>query len=96
MLSCHTGLFVDLDSGLVTTDANDLTNEIIVADFNLFKHIVNIEKNANQTECGIRRRPYQLVHGNTDHVLGDDDGTAQGLASLETRHPLAAFGGVEA
>ena len=44
MPSCHTGLFVDLDGGLVTTDANDLTNEIIVADFNLFKHIVNIEK----------------------------------------------------
>jgi hypothetical protein len=31
----RTGLFVDLDGGLLTADADDLTDNVLVADFDL-------------------------------------------------------------
>jgi hypothetical protein len=31
----RTSLFIDLDGGLVTADANDLTNKVVVADADL-------------------------------------------------------------
>lgn len=35
-LGCrHTGFFVDLDSGLVAANSDNLTDEVVVADFDL-------------------------------------------------------------
>jgi hypothetical protein len=71
----RTGLFVDLDGGLVAVDSNDLTGQVLVAYFDLWNGV---------SEGGVLRDgvlqsegTYQLVHGNTEHLFGDDDGSGQ-------------------
>lgn len=72
----RTSLFVDLDGGLVGFDSNDLTNEVVVTNTNLdesaFSHLSAFQST------------YKLVHGTSDHVLGNDD--RAGWISMRLEH----------
>jgi len=70
----RTRLFVDLNGGLVVIDSDNLTNETVLADFDLGFLVWRIV-------CGRRIETYEFVHGNTDHVLGDNDGTGRVLVA---------------
>ena len=64
----RTRLFVDLNSGLVVIDSDDFTDQTVISDFDLLILVCGaVDSEARST--------YELVHGDTDHVLGDDDGT---------------------
>ena len=68
----RTGLFVDLNGGFVIVDSDNFTNETVLADFDLLFLVLRIA-------CFKPRRTYEFVHGDTDHVLGDNDGTGRAL-----------------
>lgn len=70
----RTCLFVDLNGGLVVVDSDDFTNETVLADFDLGFLVWRIV-------CWRRIGTYEFVHGDTDHVLGDNDGTGQALVA---------------
>ena len=42
-----------------------------MADFHLFQELARAPSRDDA-----KRKPYQLVHGNTNHVLGNNDGSA--------------------
>jgi hypothetical protein len=63
----RTSLLVDLNGGLVGIDSNDFSDEVLVANTDLSLSASRLRKSLQVT--------YKLVHGNTDHVLGHDDGT---------------------
>jgi hypothetical protein len=86
-----TRLFVHLDGCLVAADPNDFAHKLVMANFHLFD-ILATSSSWMDAEAG----PYQLVHGNTSHVFGDDHGSkcfalaiAGGLhcLSLVAAHP---------
>lgn len=64
----RTGLFVDLNGRTVTFNSNDLSNQVVMANFNLSRNIVS-----NLHLPGVWDT-YKLVHGDSNHVLGDHDG----------------------
>lgn len=68
----RTGFLVDLNTGLVAVDSNDFADEIIVTDFDLSR---SMHASAIKFAKAIARPTYQFVHGNTNHVLGHNDGT---------------------
>jgi hypothetical protein len=70
----RTRLFVDLDGGLVVVDSDNLTDETVLADFDLGFLVWRIK-------CGRQIGTYEFVHGDTDHVLGDNDGTGRALVA---------------
>lgn len=80
---CHTSLFVNLNRCLVAIDTNDFTNKILVSYFDL---IESMSGNSYDSAAIIRHRfsTHQLVHGNTNHIFGDNDGTANKLASIRS------------
>lgn len=63
----HTCFFVDLNSRLVCIDADDLTHQLVVTNFDL--EMVSFDFNLES------RITYQLIHGNTNHVLCNHNGT---------------------
>jgi hypothetical protein len=63
----RTGLLVDLDGGLVVLDTNDLSNEVVMSNTDLEESTASSRDSAHFT--------YKLVHGTSNHVLGDDDRT---------------------
>lgn len=65
MCGVPTSLLVDLDGGLVVFDSNDFTNEVLIADTDL--------EMSTAVPALMAHRTYELVHGTSDHVLGDDD-----------------------
>lgn len=70
----RTSLFVDLNGGLVVVDSDNLTDETVLADFDLHFLVWRIV-------CWRRIGTYEFVHGDTDHVLGDNDGTGRALVA---------------
>ena len=64
----RTSLLVDLNGGLVVLDTNDLSYEAVVADTDLNMLVHAFWKHSRAT--------YKFVHGNTNHVLGHNDGTS--------------------
>lgn len=70
----RTRLFVDLNGGLVVIDSDDFTDQTVISDFDLLLLV------CGAVSQGVRET-YELVHGDTNHVLGDDDGTGWELAS---------------
>lgn len=63
----RTSLFVNLDGGLVGVDTNDLSYQVLVANTDLQMLVFGLAHSFQAT--------YKFVHGNTNHVLGHDDGT---------------------
>lgn len=63
----HTSLFVDLNGGLVVLNSNNLSYKVVVTDTDLRSLAY-----AFRARC---KATYKFVHGNADHVLGDNDGT---------------------
>jgi hypothetical protein len=63
----RTSLLVDLDGGLVGVDSDDLSNEAVMTNTDL--------EPSTAVPCKIVCSTYKLVHGASDHVLGDDDGS---------------------
>ena len=70
----RTCLFVDLNGGLVVVDSDNLTDETVLADFDLRFLVWRVV-------CAEQIETYELVHGDTDHVLGDNDGTGRALVA---------------
>jgi hypothetical protein len=68
-VSCvaRTSLLVDLNGGLVGVDSNDLSYKVVVTDTDLEPSTAIPGKTVYLT--------YKLVHGTSNHVLGDDDRT---------------------
>ncbi len=65
----RTGFFVDLNGRSVSFDSNDLSYQVVMANFNLCRRIVsNLHPHAT---CNT----YKLVHGDSNHVLSNHDGT---------------------
>lgn len=76
---CHTSLFVNLDRCLVAIDTNDFTNEVLVSNSDLIESVSgNSDDSAAIIWDGFST--HQLVHGNTNHIFGDNDGAANELA----------------
>ena len=76
MCGVRTSLFVDLDGGLVGFDSNDLTDEVLIADTDL--------RQSTEAPSDVAHRTYKLVHGASDHVLGNDD--RAGWISMRLEH----------
>jgi hypothetical protein len=74
MRGVRTGLFVDLDGGLVGVDSNDLAYEVVVTNTDLGQLAV--------VHSSTVRSTYKFVHGTSDHVLGDDDRTGESVCDL--------------
>lgn len=71
----RTGLFVDLDGSLVGFDSNDLTDEVVVTNTDL--------KQSAVVQIRTLRCTYKLVHGTSDHILGNDNRTGRISMRLE-------------
>ncbi len=63
-----TCLFVHLDGRLVAIDPNDFADELVMTNFYLRHSLAKCPP-----ALWSRMEPYQLVHGNANHVLGNDD-----------------------
>lgn len=64
----RTGFFVNLNGRPVSFNANDLSDQVVMANFNLSRNIVS---NLHRHEI---RNTYKLVHGNSNHVFGNHNG----------------------
>ena len=72
-----TCFFVHLDGRLVAIDSNDLADELVMANFYLRHSLAKC-----LPALRWRMEPYQLVHGNANHVLGNDDWPARMLLAI--------------
>lgn len=72
----HTRFLVDLDGRLVAIDTNDFTNELFMSYFDLFQLVRRyFPSQGPRAALSTRfRGAYQLIHSNTNHILGDNDG----------------------
>lgn len=57
---------------MVGIDPNNLSYQIIMTDFYLFPR--ELAPKPIQRDKAIGSIPYQLVHSNSSHILGNDDG----------------------
>ena len=62
---------------MVAIDPDDFTDELVVAHFHLFHSLAR-----RPPEMKAVSKSYQLVHGNTGHVLGNDDGSGGLLSAI--------------
>lgn len=77
----HTSFFVDLNRGLVAIDSDNFADEVIMTDFDLSVHPTDRSSISQGIiihghNMPLTKPTYKLVHGDTNHVLGDNDGAA--------------------
>lgn len=65
----RTGFFVNLNGRPVSFDSNDLSYQVVVANFNLYADASSVP--CIPMQCATT---YKFVHSDSNHVLGNHDG----------------------